>query len=600
MPTIIDSLLVTLGFESKGFESGNAKVDKGLKSTGAEAEKTGKKLKQSGQDGAEGFDTVAKSATKFLALIGGTFAIKRFIQQTVESSAALDRLSRNLNTSAQDISALSNAAEIAGGSASGLQNTLDMLSRSQTELQITGQTGLIPYFSALGVSLTDAHGKARPVNSLLLELSDRFSKMDRTTANNLGRMMGIDQGTMQLLLAGRSEVELMIARQKEYGAVTKQQAEESSRLRAAMVSSRQSFAAFGRELLSAATPALEKMFEIFGDFADWARGNKEFIQDFLTIIGVGLVGIGVATMPINVTAAAVVGLSAAIAALWEDYQTWRKGGDSFFGDDWAMVETGVGKAGKAILWLKGLLADLFYRAFAVADLLGAVFSGDWKRAKYAAGEFMGGMPEGKPASGGTSGGQGRSMAYFQGQGWTKAQAAGLTANIKRESGFNAGAVGDQGKAYGIGQWHPDRQAEFSKLFGKPIQGSSLEEQLAFMHYELTRGNEKNAGNILRGTTSAAEAAAAVSRHYERPANREGEAARRGEMARSIFGGVPGAAQSAAGSGAGAAASSVNNRVSTHIGEVNVFTQATDSKGISKDIASDLDYLFTSQANYGLM
>ena len=56
--------------------------------------------------------------------------------------------------------------------------------------------------------------------------------------------------------------------------------------------------------------------------------------------------------------------------------------------------------------------------------------------------------------------------------------------------------------------HPDRQAEFQKKFGKPMQGSTLEEQMAFMHYELTQGNERKAGNILRGTTGAAEAAAA--------------------------------------------------------------------------------------------
>lgn len=163
-----------------------------------------------------------------------------------------------------------------------------MLSMAQTDLMLTGQSSLIPYFSALGVSLADAEGKAKPVNDILLDLSDRFSRMDRTTANNMGRMMGIDQGTMQLLLKGRGEVELTIARQKEYGAVTKQQAEEASRLRNAMISSRQSFEAFGRELLSAATPALEKMFAIFADFGAWMRDNKEFVQTFLTIMAAGL------------------------------------------------------------------------------------------------------------------------------------------------------------------------------------------------------------------------------------------------------------------------------------------------------------------------
>ena len=632
MATIIDSLLVKLGLDSSEFEAKKTKVNKGLKDTGSEADKTGAKLKKSGKDGAEGFENVAKSAAKFLALIGGTMAVKRFIENQIEANAALDRFAQNLNQGVNSISAWSNAAEQAGGSAEGLQGTMDMLSKSQTELQLTGQSGLIPYFSALGVSLADTQGKARPVNELLLDLSDRFSKMDRTTANNMGRMMGIDQGTMQLLLKGRSEVELMIARQKEYGAVTKQQAEEASRLRNAMVASKQSFEAFGRELLSAATPALEKMFAIFADFGSWIQENKEFVQTFLTIIAVGLAGIAAATIPINLTVVAVLALAAAVAALWQDYQTWKRGGDSFI--DWSKWEPGFKAAGAAIKWLKDLLGDMVYRAIAAADVLSAVFERDWKRAKFAAGEFMSGngkkygtddapAPTGAPGSPAPAAGSGTvnstgksaaggtkeeqaAMAYFQAQGWSREQAAGLAANIKRESAFRPDAVGDNGKAYGIAQWHPDRQAEFKKKFGKDIQGSSMEEQMAFMHYELTQGNERKAGNILRGTSSAAEAAAAVSSHYERPADKAGEAAKRGQLALAMLGGVPGASQAAAGAGAGqvaqanaAAPGGGSKSVETHIGEVKVYTAATDANGIAKDMGKSLDYLFTSQANYGL-
>ena len=210
------------------------------------------------------------------------------------------------------------------------------------------------------------------------------------------------------------------------------------------------------------------------------------------------------------------------------------------------------------------------------------------------------------AAGGTKEEQ-AAMAYFQAQGWSREQAAGLAANIKRESAFRPDAVGDNGKAYGIAQWHPDRQAEFKKKFGKDIQGSSMEEQMAFMHYELTQGNERKAGNLLRGTSSAAEAAAAVSSHYERPADKAGEAAKRGQLALAMLGGVPGASQAAAGAGAGqvaqanaaAAPGGGSKSVETHIGEVKVYTAATDANGIAKDMGKSLDYLFTSQANYGL-
>lgn len=704
MATIIDSLLVKLGLDSSEFNAGKNKVDKGLKDTGNEADKTGAKLKKTGKDGAEGFGNVAASAAKFLALIGGTMAVKRFIEQTVESSAALDRLSKNLQENVSTVSAWSNSAELAGGSAEGLQGTLDMLSKSQTELQLTGQSQLIPYFSALGVSIADASGKARSGGDVLLDLSDRFSKMDRTTANNMGRMMGIDQGTMNLLLKGRSEVELLVKRQKEYGAVTKQQAEESSRLKRAMTESRQSFEAFGRQLLSAATPAIEKFFTLLSDLGTWVQENKGFLQAFFVLIAgaitiyylPAMIAAAAATWatiaPMLAIVAPIVAVAAALAALWDDYQTWKRGGDSLI--DWSKWEPGIKAAGNSINWLKDLLGDLVYRAIAAADVLSAVFARDWKRAKFAAGEFMNGTgkkygekePEQKPAAApatpapqpaptkpagtvnstgkGPAGGaeqERQAMDYFQKQGWSKEQAAGLAANIKRESAFKADALGDNGKAYGIAQWHPDRQAEFKKRFGKDIQGSTLEEQMAFMHYELTEGSEKKAGAKLRGTTSAQEAAAAVSTHYERPADKEGEAAKRGQLAVAMMnatpqpapaappvqvtsyadkreaagipapqpapaappqsgklysaqpgpiaalGGVPGASQAAQGAGAAqvaqanAPAPSVagSNSVETHIGEVKVYTAATDAKGIAADMGKSLDYLFTSQANYGL-
>lgn len=613
MATIIDSLLVKLGLDSSEFTTGKAKVDKGLKDTGSEAEKAGGKLKKSGKDGAEGFETVAKSAAKFLAIVGGTVAIKRFVENQIEANSALDRFSKNLGEAAVNISAWSNAAELAGGSADGLQGTMDMLSKSQTELQLTGQSGLIPYFSALGVSLADAAGKARPVSDIMLDLSDRFSRMDRTTANNMGRMMGIDQGTMNLLLKGRSEVELLIKRQRENNAVNKQQAEEATRLKTAIVEVRQNFEAFGRKILSDVTPALEKALEVFQDIVTWMRDNSEFVETFLTIIAVGLGAIAAASVPINLTVVAITALAAAIAALYQDYMTWKRGGESLI--DWAKWEPGIKAAGDGVRWLKDMIEDMVYRAIAAVDLLSAVWDRDWKRAKFAVGEFVSGTrktygerpPEVAAPAQQTGNKEQDALSYFQSQGWTREQSAGIVANIKRESAFNPSAVGDSGKAYGIAQWHPDRQAEFEKKFGKSIKGSTFEDQLAFIQYELTQGKEKRAGEILRQTQTAPQAAAAGSKYYLRPADVEGEQVKRGQMAQSILGGVPGASQAAAGAGAGQVAQSNttnnvagNRSVETHIGEVKVYSAATDANGVAKDMGKSLDYLFASQANYGLM
>ena len=117
----------------------------------------------------------------------------------------------------------------------------------------------------------------------------------------------------------------------------------------------------------------------------------------------------------------------------------------------------------------------------------------------------------------TNGSAARALEFFQSKGWTLAQAAGIVANLDIETAgtFNPGAIGDGGKAYGIAQWHPDRQAHFQSWAGRSIRGSTFEQQLEFVQYELTEGREKKAGNRIRQTTTPQDAAIATDRFYER-------------------------------------------------------------------------------------
>lgn len=122
------------------------------------------------------------------------------------------------------------------------------------------------------------------------------------------------------------------------------------------------------------------------------------------------------------------------------------------------------------------------------------------------------------------------MRYFMSQGWSAEQAAGIVANLDAESGLRHGVTGDGGLAYGVAQWHPDRQANFRRWAGKDIRQASLEEQYAFVHYELTQGAEQDAGRRLRGARTRGEAGSIVSRYYERPKWTDAEAAKRAGMA----------------------------------------------------------------------
>ena len=124
--------------------------------------------------------------------------------------------------------------------------------------------------------------------------------------------------------------------------------------------------------------------------------------------------------------------------------------------------------------------------------------------------------------------------FFESRGWTSAQSAGIAANLIKESSINPRAVGDGGRAYGIAQWHPDRQANFTTAIGGDIRNSTLEQQLTFVDWEL-RNTESAAGNRLKQAKSPEEAAGIVSRYYERPKAVTAEMRERGEMAAKLAG-----------------------------------------------------------------
>jgi len=120
------------------------------------------------------------------------------------------------------------------------------------------------------------------------------------------------------------------------------------------------------------------------------------------------------------------------------------------------------------------------------------------------------------AGGGASGNAKIALNYFMQQGWSPEQAAGLVANLQAEStpNLNPAALNPGEQAYGIAQWRGSRQQDFAKEMRKPLQGSSLQDQLEFVQWELNN-TEANAGRRLKSAKTSNDAAAIVDQFYER-------------------------------------------------------------------------------------
>ncbi len=112
----------------------------------------------------------------------------------------------------------------------------------------------------------------------------------------------------------------------------------------------------------------------------------------------------------------------------------------------------------------------------------------------------------------------RAMEFFQSKGLNAHQAAGIVGNLIVESGgLNTTIKGDNGKAFGLAQWHPDRQKGLKALAQKRgTDISDFDTQLEYVWEELNSPKYKLALNGIFNSRNAKEATTAFMKHFEKP------------------------------------------------------------------------------------
>lgn len=220
MATVIDQLVVKLGLDSSDFKKGEKELGSSLDKARKGTEKTAKQMKDSGKDAAAFFGELQKSALKFMAALAAGRGLYNFVQNTIKGGASLQRLATNLQTNVDSLHRWGQAVKQNGGTAEGFQSTIQSLSAGVTELMRGGNENLRGFLSTLGIGLQDATGKAKSMEQILLDVASAVEagKLGPSRANqvNFLQQMGLDDGTINLLLKGRKDVEKALAAQTGY------------------------------------------------------------------------------------------------------------------------------------------------------------------------------------------------------------------------------------------------------------------------------------------------------------------------------------------------------------------------------------------------
>ncbi|WP_294624636.1 phage tail tape measure protein [uncultured Bilophila sp.] len=357
-----------------------------LSRLGKAAQSAGKELEQAGNKGALSFERLKGTLTKVLGVIGGVAVIKSSIAQYYEQAQAIEKTSDALGMSIEDWQAWQRTAAAAGVDAEELSTRFMDLGDWMQDLILHDSGPLKDATKDLGVSFTDAKGKAVSFEEGLLRLSDATSKIDRQKATSILTQIGFDEKTIPLILKGRKGIEELLKVQKAQAIYSKQDIENAKKQREAQQRLHDAWEALSSVFVSTVSPAITFLTNLLSELVGWVKENKQFVILFFTALAGVITTLMLPALTAMATAAwaaiapftPLIAIAGALALVIDDLITYIDGGESAFGSFWKMLGTGdeIGARFKAI-WegIKDTFSGILNLLGGISKLIGAVFSG---------------------------------------------------------------------------------------------------------------------------------------------------------------------------------------------------------------------------------
>ncbi|MFH3517704.1 lytic transglycosylase [Citrobacter sp. 70972423] len=350
------------------------------------------------ESGYQKFNSVLTGATANaikmgLAVEGAALSVVAF---TAKIASGLDQLywaSQRTGATVQGIKAVGYAVSQVGGSADAARSSLESLSRF-----MRNNPGAEGFLNRLGVQTRDASGKMRDMSSIFTGVGQKLSSMPYYRANQYAQMLGIDENTLMAMRRGVGQFSAQYsAMAKAIGFNANEAAVSSNRF---MTSLRAFSEAAGmardkigatlagglvgsmdnlrKQLLDnwprieavlakvikgilwagdAITRVLWRAGGAVSDIIDWFKRLDPATQQLITLFGALLVAwrllnSAFLASPIGI----VMMLAGALILLYDDYKTWKEGGDSLI--DWEKWAPGVNEALKNIKELQDSISGL--------------------------------------------------------------------------------------------------------------------------------------------------------------------------------------------------------------------------------------------------
>lgn len=366
-----------------------------------------------------GFKVDEAGARKFDAVVAGTtlkaielgtkveLAAASVVAFTAKIASSLDNLywaSQRTGATVQGIKQIGYAVSQMGGSVDAARGSLESLSRF-----VRNNPGAEGFLNRLGVQTRDAKGNMRDMASIFTGVGQRLSSMPYYRANQYAQMLGIDENTLMAMRRGIGQFSA------EYTAMAKAigyNADVAAVSSNKFMTSLRSFGLMagmardkiGSSLADGLTGSLDRLrrqildnfpkiegaitagvkgvlwfgeiigrvvyrlIQLTGDIINWWKSLSTETRQVIEVFGAlmiawRLLNSAFAMSPIG----RVIMLGAALIGLYDDYRTWKEGGQSLI--DWGKWEPGIKYAQKAFASLSKDFGGIYLK---VKDLGSAI------------------------------------------------------------------------------------------------------------------------------------------------------------------------------------------------------------------------------------
>ena len=285
------------------------------------------------------------------------------VQQFADDITQVDKLSKSLGMSVEQLSAWRTAAEMAGVEANEVGEIFADFNDWMVDAKFNEGGAMYTDFIEKGLlpAVTDANGEMKKTEDYILEFADALHKMDPAQASGIARQIGLsDLQTASWIQSGGDAIRRQLELAKEIGTYTKEDAAAASEFTMSLKILTHSIRMMLLPVFRAIVPILTRISKLFTEASKHATALIPVLSGIGVAVGVRMAGGFLAIAKSIKTAAlaarafifspwgAVLMALLAIGLVLEDFLTWLDGGETAWGEYYEKIFGSTENAKKII------------------------------------------------------------------------------------------------------------------------------------------------------------------------------------------------------------------------------------------------------------